>query len=308
MIGTLALIIGISTLFFTAILSVLNIFDMLTLSILVGSFNILQWLMSPYLINTIYQTREVSKEENPELYELAERLSLKSGIKKPSLVIAKLKIPNAFAYGSPITGNRIAVTDGLLNTLEYEELEAVLGHEFGHLKHRDVQIMMFVSLLPALLYYIGYSFMLSSMYDRRREGNFGSLFGVGFLVFSWVLNIFILYLSRLREYYADKYTASVVDEGARKLSEGLAKIVHTTKNMRRTRREMQQLNALKALFIADPDQAEVDSLAISQFSSADSRLVQEIISQKLTTIDRIVEVFSSHPNIVKRLKALQEPI
>jgi heat shock protein HtpX len=168
--------------------------------------------------------------------------------------------------------------------------------------------MMFVSLLPALLYYIGYSFMLSSMYrGRRDEGSNVALLGIGFMAFSWILNMFILYLSRLREYYADRHSVEVVDNGSQKLSQGLAKIVYATKNMKKARMETKNLGAFKALFIADPDHAEADSVAISTLSGqGDQRLVQELLSRKLTTVDRVIEVFSTHPNIVKRLKTLQE--
>jgi heat shock protein HtpX len=308
MFGTLAMIIGLSTLVFTVILSLLGTLDILSLGILVVAFNIVQWLISPYIIDSLYRTRELSESENPKLHEMVENLSRKSGIKKPRLMLAQIPIPNAFAYGSPIAGTRVAVTSGILKTLEYDEVEAVIGHELGHLKHRDVQIMMFVSLLPALLYYVGYSFMLSSMYrGQREEGGSGALLGLGFMAFSWILNMFILYLSRLREYYADRHSASIVDDGSRKLSKGLAKIVNETKNMKRVKKETQHLNAFKALFIADPDHAETDSVSISRMaSSSDQKLVQEILSRKLTTIDRIKEIFSTHPNIIKRLKALQE--
>jgi heat shock protein HtpX len=119
--------------------------------------------------------------------------------------------------------------------------------------------------------------------------------------------MFILYLSRLREYYADRHSVLIVDDGPRKLSEGLAKIVHETRNMKRIRKDTQHLSAFKALFIADPDHVETDSLAISTMTaSSDQKLVQEILSQNLTTMDRITEIFSTHPNIIKRLKALQE--
>jgi len=309
MFGTLAVIIGLSTLVFTVILSLVGSLDIITLGVLVVAFNILQWLISPYIIDALYSARELPENENPKLHEIVENLSEKSGLKKPKLMLAQIPIPNAFAYGSPIAGNRVAVTSGLLKTLESGEVEAVIGHELGHLKHKDVQIMMFVSLLPALLYYIGYSFMLSSMYSgQRREGNGGSaLLGIGFMAFSWILNMFILYLSRLREYYADSHSALIVEDGPRKLSEGLAKIVHTTRNMKRIRKEKQNLNAFKALFIADPDRADIDSMAISTMTAAsDQKLVQEILSKDVTTIDRIIEIFSTHPNIVKRLRALQE--
>ncbi|MEM3640645.1 MAG: zinc metalloprotease HtpX, partial [Candidatus Bathyarchaeia archaeon] len=242
------------------------------------------------------------------LHEIVESLSRKSGMKKPRLMLAQIPIPNAFAYGSPIAGSRVAVTSGLLKTLDYGEVEAVIGHELGHLKHKDVQIMMFVSLLPALFYYIGYSLMLSSMYNRRREGGGGATaLGIGFMAFSWILNMFILYLSRLREYYADRHSVLIVENGAQKLSVGLAKIVNATRNMGRIRKQVQQLNAFKALFIADPDRVETDAMAISAAASSDQKLVQEILSQKLTTLDRIIEIFSTHPNIIKRLRALQQP-
>ena len=309
MLRTLAIIIGLSTLVFTVILSLAGSLDIMTLGVLVVAFNILQWLISPYIIDALYRTRALPENENPKLHETVENLSRKSGIKTPRLMLAQIPIPNAFAYGSPIAGNRVAVTSGLLKTLENEEVEAVIGHELGHLKHRDVQIMMFVSLLPALLTYIGYSLMLSSMYRGQKEGNSGgaALLGIGFMAFSWVLNMFILYLSRLREYYADRHSALIVDDGPRKLSEGLAKIVNTTRNMKRTRKDTQHLSSFKALFIADPDHADTDSMAISAMAaSSDQKLVQEILSKKLTTIDRIIEIFSTHPNIVKRLKALQE--
>jgi len=309
MLGTLAIIIGLSTLVFTVILSLAGSLNIITLGVLVVAFNILQWLISPYIIDALYRTRELPKNENPKLHETIENLSRKSGIQKPRLMLAQIPIPNAFAYGSPIAGNRVAVTSGLLKTLENEEVEAVIGHELGHLKHRDVQIMMFVSLLPALLTYIGYSLMLSSMYTGRREGSSGgsALLGIGFMAFSWILNMFILYLSRLREYYADRHSALIVDDGPRKLSEGLAKIVNTTRNMKKIRKDTQHLSSFKALFIADPDHADTDSMAISTMTaSSDQKLVQEILSKKLTTIDRITEIFSTHPNIIKRLKALQE--
>lgn len=308
MVGTLAIIIGLSTLVFGVILTLFSTFDFVTLGVLVVAFNIFQWLISPYIIDALYHTRELSLDENPKLHEVVEDLSRKSGIKKPRLMLAQIPIPNAFAYGSPIAGNRVAVTDGILKTLNSGEVEAVLGHELGHLKHRDVQSMMFVSLLPALFMYIGYSFMLSGAFGKQRDqGSGGALVGIAFMAFSWILNMFILYLSRLREYYADRHSASVVDGGAQKLSTGLAKIVQATKNMGRFRKGKQNLNSFKALFISDPDRAEIDSAAISAMvSSGDQKLVQDILSKKLTTMDRIMEVFSTHPNIIKRLKTLQE--
>ena len=307
--GTLAIIIGLSTLFFTVLLSLTGIFDYLTLIIFVVLFNFVQWLFAPYLIGALYRVREVSPSDDPKLYGIVERLSQKSGIKMPKVMIAQIPLPNAFAYGSPIAGSRVAVTTGLLKTLESEEVEAVIGHELGHLKHRDVQVMMFVSFLPALFYWIGYITFLSSAYGRReRDSGAAAIIGVGSMFLYWVLTMFTLYLSRLREYYADRHSAMVVEEGPRKLSEGLAKIVHSTKNLRRFRRDMGGFNSFKSLFIADPDRAESDATSIAETRTymTDQKLVEKVLTSEVTTFDKVMELFSSHPNIVKRLRALKE--
>jgi heat shock protein HtpX len=314
MAGTLALIVGLSTLFFTVILSLTGAFDsgysgFLILGVLVAGFNVVQWLISPYIIDALYHVRAMSATEEPKLHEVVEDLSRKSNISKPRLMLAQIPIPNAFAYGSPIAGTRIAVTSGLLKTLDDGEVSAVVGHELGHLRHRDVQIMMFVSLLPAVAYFIGYSLMLSGMFggNQKNQSN-GAVIGIVFMAFSMIMNLFILNLSRLREYYADRHSASIVDGGSQKLSTGLAKIVNATKNMGRMKQQQKKsLNGFRALFIIDPDRANADAAELSTMWVADSqKLVQDILSKKLTTADRVAEVFSTHPNIVKRLKALKE--
>jgi len=308
MLGTIAVIIGISTLFFAAILSLAGISFMI-LPFIIVLFNLVQWLIAPYLIDAMYRVKEASRTENLELYKMVENLSRKSGIKTPKVMIAHVPIPNAFAYGSPIAGSRVAVTAELMKTLETEEAEAVISHELGHLKHRDVQVMMFVSILPALFYYVGYSMLLSSYYRSRDErGGGAAIIGAVSMILYWVLTMFALYLSRLREYYADRHSAIILEEGPRKLSEALAKIQHSTGKIRRMHRDASGFSSLKTLFIADPDHAEADTIAIARGRAlmTDQRLVEEVLKRKVTTLDRIAELFSTHPNIVKRLRALQE--
>ena len=266
--------------------------------------------MAPYIIDALYRVKEVKPQEDPALHEMVERLSKKSRIKKPKLMKAKMPIPNAFAYSSPLTGSRVAVTTGLLKTLETEEVEAVIGHELGHLKHRDVQVMMFVSILPAIFYFIGYSMLLSSMFNRRgsRDSGGATIIGIASILLYWILTLFTLYLSRIREYYADRHSASIVEDGSRKLSEGLAKIVKSTNNTKRGRQNKGGSNSFKALFISDPDRSEIDAAALKQLGSGmgDRKFVEAVLRRKITTFDRIMEIFSTHPNIVKRLRTLQE--
>ncbi|MBS7656348.1 MAG: zinc metalloprotease HtpX [Candidatus Bathyarchaeia archaeon] len=311
MIGTLAAIIGLSTLFLTIILSLFDALSLTTLLLAIVSLNVIQWLIAPYLIDMMYRVRKVSRTEEPELYNMIDRISQKSRMKTPELVIARIPIPNAFAYGSPLTGNRIAVTSGLLNTLDAEEVEAVIGHELGHLKNRDVQVMMFVSILPAIFYYIGYSMMWSSMYSRRNEREQGSALAIiGFLsiMLYWVLTFFSLYLSRLREYYADRHSATTVDDGARKLSEGLVKITEWTERTRRQYPATYNMSSLKTLFISDPDNAGRDLREVyhTKIWRSDQDLVTKYLNRKVTAAEQFAELFSTHPNLVKRLRALQE--
>jgi heat shock protein HtpX len=197
----------------------------------------------------------------------------------------------------------------LLNNLADGEIEAVIGHELGHLKHRDVQVMMVVSFLPALFYYIGYSLILSGMFGGQRRGASGNnaLIGIGFMAFSWILTLFTLYLSRLREYYADRHTVSVVDNGATKLSTGLARIVNSSRKDIKFEKNNKNSSAFKALFISDPDRATFDSEIINAMQSPNSRrIVEEILLREVTFSDKLFEVLSTHPNIVKRLRALKQ--
>jgi heat shock protein HtpX len=306
MLGTVALIIAVSTLGLGAFLSMTGSFNLYTLVAVVAIFNIAQWLMAPYLVNSLYGVRPLDQGENPGLHQTVQELSARSGIRTPKLMISKLPIPNAFAYGSPITGSHVAVTQGLLESLDHEEVEAVVGHELGHIKHRDVQVMMFVSFLPSLFYILARSMLFSRYYggrDRRDSGGLALVGGLSMLVYFFLL-LFNLGFSRLREYYADQHAAGIVEDGARKLSEGLAKISASTARVRATTRGATAHSGFKALFISDPDRATRDAAEIQSFYG-DDELVRNILDRRLTTLDSLGELFSTHPNIVKRLRALK---
>ena len=278
-------------------------FDVFTLAFMIVGFNLLQWLTAPFLIDAMYRVKEVSRSAMPRLYDIVERLSAKSGIRTPRVMLANIPIPNAFAYGSPIAGTRVAVTKGLLDTLDEEEVEAVIGHELGHIRHRDVQIMMFASVLPAVCYYVGYSLMYSAGSRDRASG--AVAIGMGSIFLYWILTLLSLKLSRLREFYADRHSVEVVEDGRRKLSEGLAKIVTSTSKMRLFGRASTN-SSLRALFITDPEKSVEDAAQITgRGAAADQRLVAEILARKPTAFDSFVELFSTHPNIIKRLRAIQ---
>ena len=313
MVATLAAIFGLTTLVFSAVLLYVGYFSILTVGILVVILNIAQWLLSPYLVGAIYRVKEMKSDENPKLHQMVSELSKKSGISTPKLMLSQIPLPNAFAYGSPLSGSRVAVTQGLLKNLDDGEVEAVLGHELGHLKHRDVQVMMVVSFLPALFYYIGYTLMLSGIFggggsQNKNGGGNNALIGIAFMAFSWVLTLFTLYLSRLREYYADRHSTLIVENGAEKLSTGLVTIVEESKRTNKPNKEQQKSNSsFKALFITDPDLANTDSAELHTNHIANKQdLLRETLAKQPTSVDKFTEIFSTHPNIIKRLRALQE--
>ncbi len=314
MVATLAAIFGLTTLVFSAVLLWVGYFNLITVGALVVVLNVGQWLLSPYLVGWIYKVKEMPQNENLQVHQMVSDLSRKSGISAPKLMLSQIPLPNAFAYGSPLTGSRVAVTQGLLQNLDNGEVEAVIGHELGHLKHRDVQVMMVVSFLPALFYYIGYSMMLSGMFGggntNRKNGGGGNnaLFGIAFMAFSWVLTLFTLYLSRLREYYADRHSALIVENGAQKLSTGLVTIVQESKRVGKPNKDKKKSNSsYKALFIADPDCATADYAEQNSNRITNKEdLLRETLSKQPSSVDKFAEIFSTHPNIIKRLRALQE--
>ncbi len=169
--------------------------------------------------------------------------------------------------------------------------------------------MMAVSVLPSVFMYLGYSLMWSGMASgggskRSGGGNGnGAIIGIGLMGFGYLLTFFTLWLSRVREYYADRNSVQVVDNGAWKLSTGLAKIVSASKKPSKTRGQDQQkgVSAFKCLFISDPGDSNQAA------KSWDAQLmVQEILSRKITGKDKVAEAFSTHPNVTKRLRALQQ--
>jgi heat shock protein HtpX len=311
MAATLAIIFGLTTLVFAVILTWVGIgFSLLTIGVFVVVLNVAQWLLSPYLVGLLYKVKEMPQNENLQVHQMISDLSQKSGISKPKLMLSQIPLPNAFAYGSPLTGSRVAVTQGLLKNLDNGEVEAILGHELGHLKHRDVQVMMVVSFLPALFYYIGYSLMLSGMFgggERKNGGGNNALIGIAFMAFSWILTLFTLYLSRLREYYADRHSALIVENGAEKLSTGLVTIVQESKHPPKQKDQQKNNNSYKALFISDPERANADTAELNANRITNKQdLLRETLSKQPTSADKFAEIFSTHPNIIKRLRALQE--
>ncbi|MCS7102511.1 MAG: M48 family metalloprotease [Candidatus Korarchaeum sp.] len=254
-------------------------------------FNAFMWLISPYMLIGMYGLKELKRGDMPWLYDTVEFLASKSELKTPKLYLAPINVPNAFAFGSPIFGYGVAVTEGLLRSLSKDEVEAVVGHEIGHIKHRDMHVMMVATALPSIFMQIGRWVMISSTYSysgRDRESNTGAAFLIGsiLMVIGWVLYLLALRLSRLREFYADAHSAITVERGAEKLQRALVRIVESNDP-----RRGEQLVAAKALMIADPTA---------------SYKVREYMEREASLLERVMNLFSTHPRVEDRLRKLEE--
>ncbi|HDI75021.1 MAG TPA: protease HtpX [Thermoprotei archaeon] len=266
-------------------------------SVFIGFIMLIQWLVSPYLIEIFYGVRDADPYREGWLIHTVERLATRAGMEPPRVKVAEIDIPNAFAYGSPLSGPRVAVTRGLLETMSEEEIEAVLGHELGHLKHRDVQVLLLIAFLPTLIYYIGRILVEVGFWsgDRDREGGEGAivLAGLVALVAGILFQFIVMHFNRLREYYADAHSALILGTG-RPLQRALARLDLIYSKRPRFLRLLSRNRLAALLFIYafadifyDPVEAHIRRLMRKE-------------------VPAIVEIFSSHPPIPKRLRFLED--
>ena len=183
------------------------------------------WILIAYkfhqsIIDAVTGGREVTRTEEPRLYNLLENLCISRGITMPKLKIAETDALNAFATGMNDKQYSITVTSGLVKNLNDQELEAVLGHELTHIRNGDVRMLViaviiagvisfFAELFFRLMFQGGFSFRGSrSSGDSDRKGSGGAIvaiiIAVALIAVAWFLSIVIHFaLSRSREYLAD---------------------------------------------------------------------------------------------------------
>lgn len=274
--------------------------------------NLFTYMLSPIMINIMYSARPDSN-----LQDIVNRAAHRSGMKPPKAVIVNGP-PNAFAYGNFLTGRYVAVTTGMLRLVDREELEAVIGHEIGHHKHRDSAIMLIMGLFPSILYYMGVVLIriglisgVSRLSSRRSSSGGGGLFllliGIAAIIFSFILQILILAFSRLREYYADAHGARVANPYA--MQRSLAKL-HMYYEYYETPRETIANSKLKTLFIyalvntvANPYYPVKYFEPSGDLGKVDRHDIERIKREK---VNPIREILSSHPPIPKRLVFLDK--
>lgn len=224
--------------------------------------------------------KSIAKEDNPYLYRIIENLCLASGLPLPKIYLINDPSPNAFATGRDPEHASLAVTTGLLQMLENEELEGVLAHELSHIKNYDIRLMTIVIVLIGAISLISNWTMRASFWSGSRDsnsdrgGNLGgilAILGIILIILSpLIAQLIQLAISRKREFLADADGALLT-----RYPEGLARALEKISSFKKPMRNANSATA--HLFIANP------------YGSA----------------KKIGALFSTHPPIEARIKALR---
>jgi len=266
---------------------------------------LIQWYVSPYIIMFTTNMVEADKKNYAWIYEIVDELCKKTKTPKPKKIfIANIGAPNAFVFGRTPKSANLVITRGLINSLDKEELKAVIGHELGHINHKDMVVMTIVSAIPVIAYFVA-RFIIFAPKDEERK-NLGAALLIGFLAYIiyFISNLLVLFFSRLREFYADRFSGEHTSPS--KLASALAKITYGLSFSK----DGIENAAVRSFYIADPLSAAKE---VSTFEKeySDLNINREEVEKAMewerkNIFARISEIFSTHPLTFKRIKALQE--
>ncbi|MDQ5954208.1 MAG: heat shock protein HtpX [Patescibacteria group bacterium] len=239
--------------------------------------NITSFWFSHKIVLTLAGAKEAQKAEYYDLYTIVENLSITAGLPMPKVYVVQDPAPNAFATGRDKKHAVVAVTTGLLQILEKNELEGVIAHELSHIGNRDMLVSTVAVVLVGFVSILADMFMRSMLFGGSRDNDnkgAGILMIVG-IIFTILSPIFAMLLqlgiSRKREFLADASGALLT-----RYPEGLA---NALKKISAYSRPMQkQSKAIAHLYIADPKGSKVGQ--------------------------KIAGLFATHPPVEARVKAL----
>jgi heat shock protein HtpX len=231
--------------------------------------NFVSYFYSDKIALAMYRAQPVTREQLPRAYEAVERLTQKIGIPMPKIYVIPTESPNAFATGRNPSHASVAVTHGILELLNDEELEGVLAHELGHVNNRDILISSIAATLAGAITYLARFGMFFGGGDReRREG--GGIAALIMMILAPLAALMIqMAVSRSREYQADE-TGAHLTGNPYALASALGKLDAYSKQL-----PMQASPSTAHLFIVAP-------FLGMNFSS----------------------LFSTHPPIAKRIERL----
>jgi heat shock protein HtpX len=264
--------------FAVVLFSVLNV-GLVPLIVIVVGIALFQYFTSDKVALAASGAKVVDRDQAPELHAMVERLCAMADLPKPRIAVIDTDVPNAFATGRSPKHAAVAVTRGLWQRLEPQEIEGVLAHELSHIANRDVLIMTvagFFAMLAGLLTRFGlYGGMFGG--GGRRDNNGVPIWLVVLLVSVvtyFLSQILILALSRYREFAADRGSA-LITGAPEHLMSALQKIASDM--FRIPQRDLREVEGMNAFFI-------IPASVKGSMSS----------------------LFMTHPPLEKRLAALSE--
>lgn len=305
---------------FLGLLSIISFFFVdpttsLVLGLLGAAFIILlQYLIGPIIVRAASRLHYLAPGENRWLESKVGQLASQSGIPMPRLAISPDPTPNAFVFGRSQSGATLAVHQGLLQRLNEDEIEGVIAHELGHIKHRDFIVVTIIAAIPLVAYLIARSVMWGASGYRGRsskENNAGLLVIIAIAAYAvYILTTLLsLKLTRLRESYADAYSAYLTQH-PRELESALTKIAYGLSL------SPDQPHGARAFFIEDPIQAKRDVAGIMDQKSKYDLDKDGVLSERELEVAmeqeaksnwrKAAELFSTHPPTYKRILLLRE--
>jgi heat shock protein HtpX len=215
------------------------------IAVIVG-FNLLAYFFSDKMALASTGARPVTEQELPQVYAMVRRLSMQMGMPEPTIYIIDSPQPNAFATGRSPKKAAVAVTTGILQTLDNSELEAVLGHELAHVQNRDILIGSVAAMIGAALSVVARMGFWFGGGDNRNNplGAIGAILSI--IIAPIVAMLIQFAISRTREFQADKSGAEITGQPLQ-LASALAKISAGT-----ARVPMKVNEATSQLFIDNP--------------------------------------------------------
>jgi heat shock protein HtpX len=273
-------------------------------AILASVMMFIQYMIGPKMVEWSMGVKYVNEAQAPALHKMVTELARDAKIPKPRIGIAATNLPNAFAFGRWASDGRVCVTEGIMNLLSEKELRAVLAHEISHLKNKDVVVITMISVIPMICWHIAWSFMFSGGRDRGNQ----VVIGIAAMVIYFISNLLVLYVSRIREYYADEGAVSL-GNSPHQMASALYKLVYGS--ARFPKDALKQVEGMKAFFASDPSRAsyeikELSQLDLDRSGTIDQNELMALRSRpiKVSGTDKFMEMFSTHPNMLKRIQRL----
>ena len=295
---------------------------MIVFTILIVLF---QYGISPLIVRWIYRIDWIPYEKfasmYPHLGNVIDKVVEVQDIKTPTVGIIDDGNPNAFTFGWTKNSARLVITRGILDHLNKNEQSAVVGHELGHIVHNDFILMTVVFAIPLILLTIArwsYYAARFSSFSKSSKSESGGYIGLALIVISLIswISYYIgylvsLFVSRIREYYADQHSAEVM-ENPNYLSTALVKIAYglvaEQPGIHVKERNKSKVRALRGLGIFDPKKAKQLAVeGIDGNGNYSKEVIQAAAGWDLfNPWARYFQFFSTHPLPAKRIQALND--